>query len=145
MFDFVAPYGRFTISFGEQQYAKYSAVFFANSWTPIFCNIDTFAGSSNLVGYVGVKQVNRFILDLVWSAGNKFYKVLVPGTAAPLVTILPGLRVRGNVGWVPQQYFSFINCKLPFYYSKEIEGDVNTLTFAFRPFTAIDGVVQWGS
>ena len=142
---FVAPYGRFTISFGEQQYAKYSAVFFANSWNPIFCNIDTFAGSSNLVGYVGVKQVNGFILDSVWSAGNKFYKVLVPGTAAPLVTILPGLRVRGNVGWVPQQYFSFINCKLPFYYSKEIEGDVNTLTFAFRPFTAIDGVVQWGS
>jgi hypothetical protein len=63
---FVAPYGRFTISFGEQQYAKYSAVFFANSWTPIFCNIDTFAGSSNLVGYMGVKQVNGFILDSVF-------------------------------------------------------------------------------
>ena len=90
-----APSVRFTISFGEQKYVKYSAVFFANSWTPIFCNIDTFAGSSNLVGYVGVKQVNRFILDSVWSAGNKFYKVLVPGTAAPLVTILPAAGISG--------------------------------------------------
>ena len=71
----VAPYGRYTISLGEQQYAKHSSVFFAHSWTPYFCNINTFVGSSNLVIYMGVKQANGFILKPMYICTD-FFKVI---------------------------------------------------------------------
>ena len=142
---FAAPWGRFTISFGETQFQQYSALFYGNGWKPLFCNIDTTQGPSNIVGYTGVKVVMGFILETVWCSGNKFFKILLPCATSRLETVLPGLRVKGTVGWVPQQFFSFINCKLPFFYSRQEIGKVNTLSLGFRPFSAIDGVVQWGA
>ena len=76
---FAAPWGRFTISFGETQFQQYSALFYGNGWKPLFCNIDTTQGPSNIVGYTGVKVViiMGFILETVWCSGNKFFKILL--------------------------------------------------------------------
>ena len=95
---FAAPWGRFTISFGETQFQQYSALFYGNGWKPLFCNIDTTQGPSNIVGYTGVKVVMGFILETVWCSGNKFFKILLPCATGRLETVLPGLRVKGTVG-----------------------------------------------
>lgn len=142
--NFFAPYAHIHLSFKEEDYEVYSRQYEEYGWPKhLFDLEDRGCGKTFARTYNAIDQILVFVISKLVKKNICFFQIFVPDINSDVVELMPGVRMKGYVCFLPHKFVSRARARNPFFFVRENQLKLNKFSFSFRPFQIKDSVLQW--